>query len=120
MELTRENFSATLPQVLRDIAEADFCSFDCEFTGLAASQGRAQTSCDTPSVRYAHARHSASRFALLQIGLCTFRQTGGSSPLSRDARYEARPYTAYVFPCALPRELMCSSHVRASLIRFFR
>ena len=83
MEITRDNFKAALPGLLKDIEESDFVSFDFEFTGLLASPARTASAVDTPRLRYAATRHSAKHFSVVQIGLCMFKRiktTGGGQP----------------------------------------
>jgi len=88
LKLQVEGWSGNADQVLKKFKEAIpnavFVAVDCEFSGLRSNkiQGmpRRITRHDSPQDRYGRVRHSASDFALLQLGLSvfTYQETKGS------------------------------------------
>lgn len=90
MEVTRLNFARLLPQILSDISSATFIAFDMEMTGISADKRLQNTSIDVLQHRYMKLRESIRSFYPLQVGVCTFHQI--------DNRFEARPYSFYLFP----------------------
>uniref|UniRef100_A0A914X7Y0 Poly(A)-specific ribonuclease RNA-binding domain-containing protein n=1 Tax=Plectus sambesii TaxID=2011161 RepID=A0A914X7Y0_9BILA len=91
MEITSDNFEERLPVIEKAITEADFLSFDCEFTGL----GKGNTSVgpyDTPELIYGKFRQNVGKFVLMQFGLCAFKF------IKEENRYEYSCFTCYVYP----------------------
>jgi poly(A)-specific ribonuclease len=92
----RENFDKLLPDVLRAIDEAAFCTVDTELTGLQASRHGKYNSFDDLSTRYAKLKESASNFAILQVGLGCFSPIKGRE--DGHEKWTAKCFSFYVFP----------------------
>lgn len=91
MDVTRDNFLDVLPVVLEKIATCKFMSFDEEMTGISLSDPSSRIrKDDTPEERYERMRMVASRFGIIQFGLCLFHEVDGA--------LEASPYNFYLFP----------------------
>lgn len=93
MDVTRENFLQLFPQIQADIKNANFVSFDCEFSGLGSNLKESQPDLlDSPAARYAKVSRTCTEFLPLQIGICTFEYR------EKEDFYIAKPYNFYVFP----------------------
>jgi poly(A)-specific ribonuclease len=92
-QVTAANFSASLPALRALIAGAAFVAVDTEMTGLSAAPWHHASAWDSSAVRFLKLRHAASRFALLQFGLCPFVSQSDSSLI-------AHPHTFHLFPSA--------------------
>lgn len=91
MDVTRDNFLEVLPVLLEKIATCKFMSFDEEMTGISLSDPSSRIrKDDTPQERYKRMRMVASRFGIIQFGLCLFHEVKGG--------LEASPYNFYLFP----------------------
>jgi poly(A)-specific ribonuclease len=77
MQLTRDNFQASLPALLHALKSCSFVSFDLEFSGLAQPRGPRQTPLDTTSRRFRSAFAATGQFFALQLGLSLFSQSAG-------------------------------------------
>jgi hypothetical protein len=54
---------------------------------------------DFPDFRYSKYRSTAEKFRIIQVGICTWKKTGGSEENnSKNPSYIARPYNIYIFP----------------------
>ncbi|UYV83258.1 PARN [Cordylochernes scorpioides] len=88
MQVTRNNFEATLPIIKEAIENADFLSIDGEFTGIETKNPLNPK--DTSEERY-KAISKDFDFILIQYGLCAFKfnkQTGC---------YEYKAFNFYIF-----------------------
>jgi poly(A)-specific ribonuclease len=94
MNITSENFEELYPQIKDLINQSEFISFDLEMTGIMSNgrEGR-NSKYDTPQARYAKMVPVASKYAIVQIGLCFFQKDTVNL-----GKYVAYPYTFYVFP----------------------
>jgi poly(A)-specific ribonuclease len=93
MQVTKQNFNSILEQIKELVPTCEFMSFDEEMTGISISDGKKETVADLPEQRYQKNRDVASRYKIIQFGICLFH---------RDKEYPntlfARPYNFYVFP----------------------
>ncbi|CAG8473468.1 8579_t:CDS:10 [Paraglomus occultum] len=107
MDVLKNNFTELLPTIKQAIDEADFIALDTELTGLSERIGR-NRSFDSPQARYAKVRAAATKFLIIQFGLCTFTYS------STDDKFIARPFNFYIFPANADRRdtddvvFMCS------------
>ena len=102
MDITKDNFSKSLPLIRESIHSADFIAFDTEFSGsrvsltrlLGLSVGFAdrQHEYDTVEDRYQKLKHNCTRMNTFQVGLCTFHWDDSVK------KYVCRPFNFYVFP----------------------
>ena len=96
MDVTRDNFEASLDALADAIADPHFAfwSFDLEFTGLNASSATTFDLLDTPSDRFSKVHESCRHMTVLQYGVCCF----AFNPSTR--RWTARPFNFWLFPDA--------------------
>lgn len=93
MDTTRENFEEVLPEVLEAIEGSSFISIDFEMTGISLTDPAFRTNYgDTPQERYAKMRPVASRYNIIQLGLCTFTKGKGKKGAEE---LVARPFNIY-------------------------
>ena len=92
MEITQENFEASLDLVFESIEEADFISLDCEFSGYTASPDDKHHEYDTVEERYQKLRSVINKFVAFQVGICTFKWD------EETKKYKYRPFSFYVWP----------------------
>ncbi|KAJ3255099.1 hypothetical protein HK103_006642 [Boothiomyces macroporosus] len=92
MEVVAENFEVLLPHILKDIEEAEFISFDTEFSGLGLGNAVRNDMMDTIEDRYQKISTVASQFIPMQVGLGIFKYDHNQS------MYVCHPYNFYVFP----------------------
>lgn len=92
MEVVAENFEVLLPHILKDIEEAEFISFDTEFSGLGLGNAVRNDMMDTVEDRYQKISTVASQFIPMQVGLGIFKYDHNQS------MYVCHPYNFYVFP----------------------
>ncbi|CAL1547260.1 unnamed protein product [Lymnaea stagnalis] len=92
MEITRHTFYEELDNIIKAINESSFLAIDGEFTGLDTGESGHPAPFDTPMERYSKIKNGASEFLLVQFGLCAFKAD------AEKQRYEAKPYSFYVFP----------------------
>mmetsp|Transcript_102272 Transcript_102272/g.305372 ORF Transcript_102272/g.305372 Transcript_102272/m.305372 type:complete len:555 (-) Transcript_102272:70-1734(-) len=91
MNVTRENMAEAAAQIEALLPSAAFVAFDEEMTGISV-QGQAEQIQDLPSRRYTKMRNVASRYSIIQFGICLFHEEENGSG------YLARPYNFYLFP----------------------
>ena len=93
MDVTRDNFEASLDALADAIADPHFAfwSFDLEFTGLNASSATTFDLLDTPSDRFSKVHESCRHMTVLQYGVCCF----AFNPSTR--RWTARPFNFWLF-----------------------
>ena len=92
MEITTENFTSCLPTIISAIRASLFIAIDTELTGLHSASWLRPLPIDTVDSRWARIRDSASKFSVLQFGLCCF--TWDESRKS----FVARPFAFYLHP----------------------
>ncbi|KAJ3704343.1 hypothetical protein LUZ61_008048 [Rhynchospora tenuis] len=78
------------------IQNASFVALDAEMTGVVSTPWRESFEWDSADVRFLKLRHSASRFALLQFGLCPFIPQRDAS--SGVVSFVAHPHTFHLSP----------------------
>lgn len=93
MELTIENFEATLPQLEKQIAECEFYAIDCELSGITNYKNL--NSFDTPKSRYEKIKKNDEKFLILQFGLCLFKR---NEEETKSFTYKCDAYNCYLFP----------------------
>nr|XP_002129059.1 poly(A)-specific ribonuclease PARN [Ciona intestinalis] len=91
MDITRANFTETLPIVSKAIDESSFICIDGEFTGLTNHRYNL-TSYDSPEERYLKLHSNTENFMLLQFGMCTF------SWKEDEQKYQVDAFNFYIFP----------------------
>lgn len=104
MDTYRENFGEVWPQIEEAIAGCDYLVLDFEMSGINLTDPAFRHNyADTPAERYAKMRPVASRYNIIQLGLCTF--TKGKGGKGKEEELVARPYNIYT--CA---DEVCSSY----------
>lgn len=101
MQVNRVNFPATLPHFLELLKTCDFYAFDEEMTGITIP-GKEENMACTPEESYEIKRSVASRYSMIQVGICLFHQIG-KSDTSSPVKYVARPFNFSIFPDEIPR-----------------
>lgn len=94
MQVNRSTFAATLPHFQELLSSCDFYSFDEEMTGIAVSEENATM---TPDESYTAKRLVASRYSIIQVGICLFHKKQGYTEDGQHS-YDARPFNFFVFP----------------------
>ena len=81
MDITKDNFGSTVDKVCDLLRSCDYYAIDLEMTGIDLP-GRAipEDPCMSPNDLYRIKREVASRFSIIQVGLCTFHQSPVGSP----------------------------------------
>ncbi|KAJ3271872.1 hypothetical protein HDV01_006157 [Terramyces sp. JEL0728] len=92
MEVRGDNFEVLLPHILQDIEEAEFISFDTEFSGLGLGNAVRNDMMDSIEERYQKISTVASQFLPMQVGLGIFKYD------HKQNMYVCHPYNIYVFP----------------------
>ncbi|CAF0779381.1 unnamed protein product [Brachionus calyciflorus] len=90
MDVTIDNYEELLPEILEKIENCDFCSIDCELSGI--TQYKDLNSFDTLRTRYEKIKNSVESFLILQFGLCVFKYK------PNEKSYESHAYNCYLFP----------------------
>lgn len=98
MEVTKDNFNDELPAILKSIEKAAFVSIDGEFTGLS-NENIKNSALDTQAERYLKNRDTASKFLLVQFGLCAFHYD------EKNGKFSSEAFNFYVFPRPFHRNL---------------
>ncbi|GBB87155.1 hypothetical protein RclHR1_01360026 [Rhizophagus clarus] len=107
MEVIKNNFHELFPIVQEAIEGADFIAIDTELTGLNESIERIKTF-DDPQSRYTKVRNAATKFLIIQFGICTYTYSEAENT------FVARPFNFYIFPANSDRKdyhdicFMCS------------
>lgn len=91
MEITKENFEQCFPDIEKKILNCDFCSIDCELSGI--TNFKDLNSFDTPRSRYEKMKKNDQKYLILQFGLCVFKLKEGHTN-----EYEATAYNCFLFP----------------------
>ncbi|RNF27607.1 putative ribonuclease [Trypanosoma conorhini] len=96
MQVTRDTFPAVFPKFVELLQTCDFYAFDEELTGINTAE-LPETITDTPEESYRAKRAVASRYNIIQVGICLFHRdttAAGATP----TRYVARPFNFLLFP----------------------
>ena len=91
MLVTKENFEEVLPAFDAAIEECDFVSFDLEMSGIMGTREHRISRGDDPNARYAKVLQVASRYAIIQFGICLWT-------LGTDAVWTVKEFTFFLFP----------------------
>lgn len=93
MKVTKLNFYEEYDKIVALINESQFVSFDCEMTGInvEGDEYRHKRE-DNADERYLKMKHIASRFSLIQFGLCCYVLD------KNDNKLKAYPFVFYLFP----------------------
>ncbi|KAJ8660618.1 hypothetical protein O0I10_003666 [Lichtheimia ornata] len=89
MEILKQDFVRSLPEIKKALLEADCISIDAEFTGLMTSGHHFQHS-DDMNDRYRKMRQAAKEFSIIQYGVCAFKKVD-------DRHYTAKPFNFFIF-----------------------
>jgi len=97
MIVTKENFNEALGQLRESIPSASFISIDEEMTGIfGTTDAERIRRDDVPSSRYQRMVPVASKYRLIQFGMCLFHEKGVNSDGAMT--YSTATYTFYLFP----------------------
>ena len=94
MLVTRSGFEAAAAELETSLASCDFVAIDCEMTGIQIDDSTRPLLSDTPSERYRKCAKVASKFQLMQVGVCPFHATEDGTG------FTGSPFTFYVLPDA--------------------
>ncbi|KAG4923770.1 hypothetical protein JHK87_049310 [Glycine soja] len=90
--VTTANFEPSLAELRRHVRTSDFVAIDLEMTGVTSAPWRELLEFDRSDVRYLKVRDSATKFAVVQFGVCPFRWDPSNHS------FVAYPHNFYVFP----------------------
>ena len=94
MLVTRDNFEQIYPSFVENLAKCDFVSFDLEMSGINnASREQQNAKSDDPDTRYLKMVGPATRYAIIQYGICLWTSSSGKGD-----DYRANPYCFFLFP----------------------
>ncbi|KAH9593532.1 Ribonuclease CAF1 [Trypanosoma melophagium] len=96
MQVTRDNFPAIFPKFLELLQTCDFYSFDEEMTGINTPE-LPESMTDSPEESYRAKRTVASRYNIIQVGICLFHKDEKNSN-STPVHYIAYPFNFILFP----------------------
>lgn len=71
--VTTANFEPSLAELRHHVRCSDFVAIDLEMTGVTSAPWRELLEFDRSDVRYLKVRDSATKFAVVQFGVCPFR-----------------------------------------------
>jgi hypothetical protein len=110
MDVTRNNFSEALPAFSAALSECNFVSIDLEMTGISHPKDHFHSK-EKVDDRFQSLRRTATMFAPIQIGVCTFKEIE-----QMDGRVEvvAHPFQfncipRHIDPMLSPTFEMCTS-----------
>lgn len=90
MKITKLNFDENYDRIVELIEKSEFISFDCEMTGINNTLQPHKKE-DNADERYVKMISVASKYSLIQIGLCCFCKDDNN-------KLRSYPYTFYIFP----------------------
>ena len=94
MLVTRQGFEAAAVELEKSLETCAFAAIDCEMTGIMGDDSTRPLLSDTPGERYKKCAKVATRFQLMQVGVCPFHA-------SEDGKsFTGTPFTFYVLPDA--------------------
>jgi hypothetical protein len=85
MDITSDNFSTSVDDIVRCVSTCDYYAFDLEMTGINFA-ALPEDPENAPDDIYRIKRAVASRFNIIQVGLCTFHR---EAPPARRQRTSA-------------------------------
>ncbi|CAF1372500.1 unnamed protein product [Adineta steineri] len=91
MDVNRDNFYDVLPEILKDINDADYVAMDGEFTGILPFDK--MNYFDTPTERYKRHYDCDRHYLMIQVGLAMVRCLN-----PEENRYSLKAYNFYLFP----------------------
>ncbi|TPP50293.1 CAF1 ribonuclease family protein [Leishmania donovani] len=104
MQVRRDNFPAVFPHFQELLRTCDFYAIDEEMTGIGVPEVT-ETITSAPSETYHSKRLAASRYSIIQVGVCLFRRIPVSSGAAAAGvgtpappRYAAYPFNFLLFP----------------------
>ncbi|KAG8341151.1 hypothetical protein TRVL_08018 [Trypanosoma vivax] len=98
MQVTRDNFPAVFPKFVELLQTCDFYAIDEEMTGINVAD-KPESITDTPEETYRAKREAASRYSIIQVGICLFHKDDDTNCGSaKKASYTARPFNFILFP----------------------
>nr|CCD13380.1 unnamed protein product [Trypanosoma congolense IL3000] len=97
MQVTKDNLTAVLPKFMHLLQTCDFYAFDEEMTGINVSEIQ-ETITDTPEESYRAKRAAASRYNIIQVGICLFQRKREGTETSTPVSYVAHPFNFVLFP----------------------
>ncbi|KAG5478657.1 hypothetical protein LSCM1_06061 [Leishmania martiniquensis] len=104
MQVRRDNFPAVFPHFQELLGTCDFYAIDEEMTGIGVPEVTEMITF-SPSETYQSKRLAASRYSIIQVGVCLFRRVsmssgGAAAGVSTQAqqRYAAYPFNFLLFP----------------------
>eukprot|EP01028_Stygiella_incarcerata_P007813 TRINITY_DN326_c0_g1_i1.p1 TRINITY_DN326_c0_g1~~TRINITY_DN326_c0_g1_i1.p1 ORF type:complete len:548 (+),score=150.68 TRINITY_DN326_c0_g1_i1:93-1646(+) len=114
MDVTRHNFSEALSSFSAALSECNFVSIDLEMTGISQPKDHFHSK-EKVDDRFHSLRKTATIFAPLQIGVCTFKEVE-----QMDGRVEvvAHPFQFNCIPTHIDPMLSSSFEMCASTIAF--
>ncbi|KPI88353.1 putative Poly(A)-specific ribonuclease PARN [Leptomonas seymouri] len=95
MQVRRDNFPAVFSHFKELLETCDFYALDEEMTGINVPEVT-ESITFSPQDAYNSKRLAASRYSIIQVGVCLFRRLPPSS--SAVARYVAYPFNFLLFP----------------------
>ncbi|KPA84035.1 putative mitochondrial Poly(A)-specific ribonuclease PARN [Leptomonas pyrrhocoris] len=95
MQVRRDNFPAVFPHFKELLETCDFYAMDEEMTGINVPEVT-ESITFSPQDAYNSKRLAASRYSIIQVGVCLFRKVPSSS--SSVAHYVAHPFNFLLFP----------------------
>ena len=94
MDVTRDNFHELYPILKEKLLTCKFLSFDEEMSGINGTDPlQRYKKDDIPNTRYTKMRSIATKYSIIQFGICFFHD----SPEGEDG-FIASPYNFYLFP----------------------
>lgn len=97
MIVTKENFQEAVEKLNESFPSASFVSIDEEMTGIfGVTDAERIRRDDVPSSRYERMVPVASKYRLIQFGLCLFHEKGVNSEGAM--QYDTSTYTFFLFP----------------------
>jgi poly(A)-specific ribonuclease len=94
MQVRRDNFPAVFPHFKELLETCDFYAMDEEMTGINVPEVT-ESITFSPEDSYHAKRLAASRYSIIQVGVCLFRRLSSTSPVPR---YVAHPFNFLLFP----------------------
>ena len=91
MDITNENFVATLPEITQTIQDCNFIAIDTELSGLMREKNLNRF--DLPEERFAKSVELSRGYFIMQFGLSCFTRKD-------DLHYTNRTFNFYIFPQA--------------------
>lgn len=97
MQVRRDNFPAVFPRFQELLRACDFYAMDEEMTGIGVPEVT-ESITFAPTKSYEAKRLAASRYSIIQVGVCLFRRLPAAPGVAGPARYAAHPFNFLLFP----------------------